>query len=950
MTQSKHDSKRLALLSLLFFMYFQVHATTYTLNLSFGAQANWNNASAWQPNGIPGAGDDVIINGTPSSSVITNGDVTVKSMTISKLNYIFGPGTLTVTELLDTRYPMFWQMNLMLAAGANATMTDVNSSNNDEGILFYSDVVVNGNLVLEARAFSANNITINGTLTQKEGNLKGRIVVNSTGVLNIDSPNIDVELGTLDNNGTFNWQSGKIQAVGAWLTNAGTWNINVANAAFSYSGFAQDFLITNTGNIQISSNLTSLLLLSKMLNKGQININGATQLSLYSIEHYGSITGGVGSSLSIVGYYNNNNGSNTFYSGSTINVPTFKTEESTNLVIKSGANISAIQNFKLGAAGQGLVDIGVALPPAATYEIGGNITTNVNQNFTGTFILDRGYIGGTANFSFDTPNFISIIGHFAVNIKVDLSTSTILTLQTLSAASIINNGTINWGPNGSFSASIVNNGTINMNGESLYFFYSDISGGNANCTNNGTMNINNKMTQATGLLNNFGTINIGGTTDLQISGELQHFGTIEGQPGSKLGLYSTNLAHTFNTGAQTTGLSVLETKFDGRTNFKQGTVFNNISNFIVDFGFLETNIILPPASNYLFKNAEIRLNTVFEPATTLELEDVNIEGSGNIRIGTGMNWNGGTIDVPVRIFENAQVFIKEKVERPTISAPFTNEGNITLSGGIIEINTSFFKNGGNWNVDSDTDVIIDGFTTFTNEGIFSICADQPIKIAFNVPFINKASGTFKGQGSYSFNAGFTNEGTVAPGCSPGILTVEDNLIAPATVEIEVMGSDIGQYDQLLVNGNMTAGGVLNVIVPQGASLNGSIKVIQTTGTFTGTFAQVNIPSNFTLQYLPDGLLLTSDGSVSASDLAIQDLAFTILPTLASTRVVVTAHQTVSNDARLEVYSLDGQLVRSITWNAFEEQKEINVEDLTNGLYTLRLTTLPNWTGRVVVSH
>lgn len=951
MIQNKHFSKGFILLCLLWGIYTQqVYATTYTLNLTTGIQINWDNASAWQPNGVPGAGDDVIINGTPSSSVITNGDVTVKSMTISKLNYIFGPGTLTVTELLDTRYPMFWQMNLMLAAGANATMTDVNSSNNDEGIIFYSDLVVDGNLVLEARAFSANNITINGTLTQKEGSLKGRIVVNSTGVLNIDSPNIDVELGTLENNGTFNWQSGKIQAVGAWLTNTGVWNINVANAAFSYSGFAQDFLITNTGNIQISSNLTSLLLLSKMLNKGQININGATQLSLYSIEHYGSITGGVGSSLSIVGYYNNNNGSNTFYSGSTINVPTFKTEESTNLVIKSGANISAIQNFKLGAAGQGLVDIGVALPPAATYEIGGNITTNVNQNFTGTFILDRGYIGGTANFSFDTPNFISEFGHFGSNIKVDLSASTILTLQTLSVASIINNGTINWGPNGSFSASIVNNGTINMNGESLYFFYSDISGGNANCTNNGTMNINNKMTQATGLLKNLGTINIGGTTDLQISGELQHFGTIEGQPGSKLGLYSTNVEHVFNAGAQTSGLSVLETNFWGKTNFKLGTVLNNIASFVVDFGRLETSIILPPASNYLFKKAEIRLNTVFEPTTVLEVEDTKIEGSGNIRIGNGMNWNGGTIDVPIRIYENAQAFIKEKEERPTISAPFTNEGNVTLSGGIIEINTSFFKNGGNWNVDSDEDVIIDGFTSFTNEGVFSICGNQPIKIAFNVPFINKASGTFKGQGSYSFNAGFTNEGTVAPGCSPGILTVDDNLIAPATVEIEVMGSDIGQYDQLLVNGNMTAGGVLNVIVPQGASLNGSIKVIQTTGSFTGTFAQVNMPSNFTLQYLPDGLLLTSDGSVSASDLAIQDLAFTIIPTLASTRVVVTAHQTVSNDARLEVYSLDGQLIRSITWNAFEEQKEINVEDLVSGLYMVRLTTLPNWTGRVMVSH
>lgn len=73
---------------------------------------------------------------------------------------------------------------------------------------------------------------------------------------------------------------------------------------------------------------------------------------------------------------------------------------------------------------------------------------------------------------------------------------------------------------------------------------------------------------------------------------------------------------------------------------------------------------------------------------------------------------------------------------------------------LFEINTAFFKNGGNWNIDSDEDVIIDGYTSFTNQGTFSICGDEPIKLIFNVPFVNEASGTFKGQGSYTFNAGF----------------------------------------------------------------------------------------------------------------------------------------------------------------------------------------------------
>jgi hypothetical protein len=278
----------------------------------------------------------------------------------------------------------------------------------------------------------------------------------------------------------------------------------------------------------------------------------------------------------------------------------------------------------------------------------------------------------------------------------------------------------------------------------------------------------------------------------------------------------------------------------------------------------------------------------------------------------------------------------------------SNEGYFTLSGGIIEINTGFFKNAGNWNVDSDLDVIMDGFTSFTNDGNFSICGDQPIKIAFNVPFINNASGTFKGQGSYTFNAGFSNEGTIAPGCSPGILTIEDNLTAPSVVQIEVTGGNTGAYDQLLVNGNMSAGGLLDIIVPPGASLNGSIKIIQTSGAFTGTFSQVNMPSNFSIQYLSDGVLLTSDGTVGTDQISKEGLQ--VAPTLADTRVVLSSNQMLSEDAQLELYHLSGQLVRRVIWNQGALQQEISVENLPNGTYFLRMNQLPTWTQRIVVQH
>jgi hypothetical protein len=938
--------RNLALLCLLFCVQTKMHAITYTLNGVDYQSYDWSDPNIWTPNGVPGANDKVIIN-SPNNFITAVGEITVKSLTINNIAYIFGTGTLTVTENLDTHYPLFWQKKLIIGANATATFDDDNFSSTYNNIIFYEDLVVNGTLTMQAKDFSGTKVTINGTLTQKEGDLSASIYINQGGTLNVNSPQNIVNLGRLENKGTFNWINGKIQSVNGPIINIGTWNIEAQNQILSTDGFLVDSLIYNSGLIDIASNVTNLGLGRKMVNAGNIKMNGVTKLNFIDINNFGDIDGVSGSSVEIDGGYFGS--SNTFYTGSSLNVETLKTSSGTNLNIESGVNVSTIQKFYLG---QGTMELGVALPPAALYEISATITTNVNQSFTGNFRLNNGSFTGNSTISFDTPNFFANFGYF--NSQVNLSANTILDVQQLGISKMTNEGTINLLKLGGLAVSnpgLINNGIFNVNGDSTYIYgYNDISGFSV-FNNNGTLNCNQKFLQINCALQNNGTINIASNADILYNGNLSHYGSIEGQTNSKLTLASAyTVGHIFYPGAVTNNLDELEIIYQGSTFFKEGTILTNLKKISIVDATLETDIVLPPAINYDFKKAQIRLNSSFQPSTVLKIEDTNFEGSGNVKISNGMNWSGGTFDVPLRIFENANVSIKENMERPIISAPFTNEGNITLSGGIIEINASFFKNAGTWNVDSDTDVIIDGFTAFTNEGVFSICGTQPIQISFNVPFINKSSGTFKGSGSYTFNAGFENEGIVAPGCSPGILTIEDNLIAPAVVEIEVTGSNSDEYDQLLVNGNMTAGAILNVVVPQGASLNGSIKVIQTTGTFSGTFAQVNLPPNFTMQYLPDGLLLTSDGSVGTQNINNQIDGLSINPTLASSFVVITANQAIVKDAQLEVYNLNGKLVISRKWNAGETQQEVNVEGLVNGVYTVKLTGLPLWKGMIVVNH
>jgi hypothetical protein len=80
-----------------------------------------------------------------------------------------------------------------------------------------------------------------------------------------------------------------------------------------------------------------------------------------------------------------------------------------------------------------------------------------------------------------------------------------------------------------------------------------------------------------------------------------------------------------------------------------------------------------------------------------------------------------------------------------------------------------------------------------------------------------AGGTFNFTGGVlsAETVGFTlvnNGGTIAPGSSPGMTHVMGDLVLESgTLEIEVGGTGLGEYDQLAVDGETTLGGTLKVV-------------------------------------------------------------------------------------------------------------------------------------------
>ena len=182
-------------------------------------------------------------------------------------------------------------------------------------------------------------------------------------------------------------------------------------------------------------------------------------------------------------------------------------------------------------------------------------------------------------------------------------------------------------------------------------------------------------------------------------------------------------------------------------------------------------------------------------------------------------------------FVNNGYFFKKTAGTTTImNIPFTNNGTVDVVAGTL-----VFQQG----MDNGEDAVIDlgGGTLDPGDELIIDSDDSLI-------------------GSGTLAANLVNEGTVSPGNSAGIITVDGYYTQEAggTLEIELGGTTAGtEHDQLVVTGTATMNGTLTVTLLPGflPELGDTFFVIDhTIGTLT--FDTVNLPD------LPGGLVLQID--------------------------------------------------------------------------------------------
>ena len=165
------------------------------------------------------------------------------------------------------------------------------------------------------------------------------------------------------------------------------------------------------------------------------------------------------------------------------------------------------------------------------------------------------------------------------------------------------------------------------------------------------------------------------------------------------------------------------------------------------------------------------------------------------------------------------------------------DGSITNSGGTINVNTTTAFSGS-------------GTTLTQTGGATTIASAQTLDLTGSTGTFELQRGRLNGSGTLRGSLN-NSGGTVAPGASPGTLTVNGSYSqgASGTLEIAADGHSAGQFSVLTVNGNVTLAGTLSLApnsnYQSGAAPGDTLGVISYTGSQSGTFATVNANPPFT---------------------------------------------------------------------------------------------------------
>jgi hypothetical protein len=566
------------------------------------------------------------------------------------------------------------------------------------------------------------------------------------------------------------------------------------------------------------------------------------------------------------------------------------------ITIRDGHNVTVNTNITID---QATVDGGGQLSLTANVTITLNNGTGDDLTVNGLFVMSTGVVTGTGNLVLN--NQLQWSGG-ALQIKTANTGAMALEGGTCSLYdALTNSGTVTWevGRLAFFGGSVVNNGVFTVYTND---YLNNQTGGGV-FTNN-----------ATGVFN----VNTLGTLYNQIN--FINKGVINFNSG-----YFLNYGGTF-TNSKTMNFSTGTFQNQGTTNLNSATKLTGNGTLLLYNTTLNVNAAVSvPAS------ITLQLNNATNPLVT---------GTGSLSVSGPLLWGSGTISVPLTINNSGTMAIG--YSNVTLTSALTNNGTINWNVGNIYFNGGTIVNNNAFNIISDYQFIKNPSGTFTNNASGVVMKSSFGTTTINIPFTNK--GTIAGTGTFSFGTNLTNTGSFDPGVGAGTanLTVGTNY-TNSTLLININGLSAGKdYDRVTVTGNATLKGTLTVTasdsLPEGADT-----ILKTTGTITGKFATVNLPTGYTISYRTNKVIINiplpalqntsapEDNITQAADLNKQ---FSVFPNPATQSLFIN-YPSKNKTAVVQIFDLNSNEVYRSTIETGNGVR-LNIGRLVPGTYVLSL--------------
>nr|WP_200589600.1 filamentous hemagglutinin N-terminal domain-containing protein [Noviherbaspirillum pedocola] len=258
--------------------------------------------------------------------------------------------------------------------------------------------------------------------------------------------------------------------------------------------------------------------------------------------------------------------------------------------------------------------------------------------------------------------------------------------------------------------------------------------------------------------------------------------------------------------------------------------------------------------------------TTIPAGTTLALYGGSMSNNGPLNIagrfglyggdlsGAGaINMTGGSIDMPASstVAWNASGALTNTgtldLSNRTIASAMTNTGTINSTGGLVF--TQPFTNAGSFNDVSGSVSFNGGYTQTGGITRLGASVSAPADMVVGGSGFALNGGTLGGSGTITGNVA-VGAGTLAPGFSPGSLSIVGNLtLSPGSITaIELGGTTPGSgYDVIHVSGNASLAGALNVSNYNGyAPAAGSSYSFLDYASVSGAFGSTNLPAGMAM--------------------------------------------------------------------------------------------------------